>query len=254
VRFGENGGAGGHAGAVATSAPADRPGGAPVKAGFGMDAPEAGRDHAHPWPADKVERRPVAALVPSARNARTHSDAQVDQIAASIQQWGWTIPVLVDEADVLIAGHGRVLAAGKLGLDTVPVMTARGWTEEQKAAYRLADNKLSLNAGWDEELLTGELIGISPDLRALVGFNTDELRALSIGVNETDFPDIPANERSEFRLMNFTLHKDQLATIEAAMEAAKAQGPFDGPNPNKNGNALARICSGYLEWAQRTSE
>jgi ParB-like nuclease domain len=86
------------------------------------------------WPADGVERRPVAALAPNARNARTHSEAQIGQIAASIHQWGWTVPVLVDEAGSIIAGHRRVLAAQRLGLVEVPVMTARGWTDEQKRA------------------------------------------------------------------------------------------------------------------------
>jgi ParB-like chromosome segregation protein Spo0J len=75
-----------------------------------------------PWPADAVERRPVAELVPPARNARTHSPAQVDQIAASIGEWGWTVPVLVDEGGVIVAGHGRILAAARLGLGEVPVM------------------------------------------------------------------------------------------------------------------------------------
>jgi ParB-like nuclease domain/DNA methylase len=78
------------------------------------------------WPADKVERRAVAALIPYARNARTHSPEQVDQIAASIREWGWTVPVLVDEQGGIIAGHGRVLAAHKLGIAEVPVMVAAG--------------------------------------------------------------------------------------------------------------------------------
>ena len=133
-----------------------------------------------PWPADTVERRSVAALVPYARNARTHSPEQVAQIAASIREWGWTVPVLVDETGMLIAGHGRVLAARKLGLAEVPVMVARGWSEAQKRAYVLADNKLALNAGWDEDLLRVELADlreIGADLE-LIGFGDDELAAL----------------------------------------------------------------------------
>lgn len=129
------------------------------------------------WPADKVERKPVAELVPYARNARTHSPEQVDQIAASIREWGWTTPVLVDEKNEIIAGHGRILAAHKLKLATVPVMTAVGWTEAQKRAYILADNKLALNAGWDMELLKTELLDLEHlnfDL-GLVGFHEDEL-------------------------------------------------------------------------------
>ncbi len=109
------------------------------------------------WPADKVERRPVAALIPYARNARTHSDAQVAQIAASIKEWGWTTPVLVDPEGSIIAGHGRVMAARKLGLTEVPVMVAENWSDAQKKAYVLADNQLALNAGWDSDLLALEL-------------------------------------------------------------------------------------------------
>ena len=85
------------------------------------------------WPADAVERRPVASLLPYARNARTHSEAQVAQIAAAIREWGWTVPVLVDDAGQLIAGHGRVLAAKALGLLDVPAMVARGWSEADLA-------------------------------------------------------------------------------------------------------------------------
>ena len=120
------------------------------------------------WPADKVERRPVADLIPYARNARTHSDAQVAQIAASVTEWGWTTPVLVDEAGSIIAGHGRVMAARKLGLTDVPVMVATGWSEAQKKAYVLADNQLALNAGWDMDLLKVEVGDLDAE-----GFNLD---------------------------------------------------------------------------------
>jgi hypothetical protein len=84
------------------------------------------------WPADKVERWPLDRLVPYAKNARTHDDKQVAQIAASIREWGWTNPVLVDEKGMIIAGHGRVLAARQLGLQEAPVMVARGWSERSE--------------------------------------------------------------------------------------------------------------------------
>jgi DNA modification methylase len=125
------------------------------------------------WPADSVERRPLASLSPYAHNARTHSDAQVEQIAASMREWGWTMPILVDEAGSVIAGHGRILAARRLGLAEAPVMVARGWTEAQTKAYRLADNQLGLNAGWDFPVLATELQGLKDwdfDLR-LLGFS-----------------------------------------------------------------------------------
>src|SRR5215207_8696462 len=151
------------------------------------------------WPADKVERWPVPSLIPYARNARTHSDAQVAQIAASIREWGWTTPVLVDEAGGLIAGHGRVLVARKLGIAEVPVVVARGWSEAQKRAYILADNKLALNAGWDEELLRVELSDLRGmgAARSLTGFGDDELAPLLAGGTEgltdpDDVPEVPA--------------------------------------------------------------
>jgi DNA modification methylase len=108
------------------------------------------------WPADHVERRPIDKLIPWARNARTHSDAQVAQIAASMREWGWTNPVLVDEQGTIIAGHGRIMAARKLGLTEAPIMVARGWSEPQKRAYVIADNQLALNAGWDADMLAAE--------------------------------------------------------------------------------------------------
>lgn len=156
------------------------------------------------WPADKVERRKVSDLVPYARNARTHSPEQVDQIAGSIREWGWTVPVLVDEEGGLIAGHGRVMAAKKLGLKDIPVMVASGWSEAQKRAYVLADNKLALNAGWDNELLKVELEGLKDlDFNLdLTGFGADELAVLLAEKTEgktdpDEIPDAPAIPVSE---------------------------------------------------------
>lgn len=151
------------------------------------------------WPADSVERRAVSSLVPYARNARTHSAEQVSQIAASIREWGWTTPVLIDEAGGIIAGHGRVLAAQKLGIGEIPVMVARGWSEAQKRAYVLADNKLALNAGWDVDLLRvefGDLQAMDFDL-GLTGFSADEigiyLAEKTAGLTDPDeVPEVPA--------------------------------------------------------------
>jgi len=123
----------------------------------------------------------VADLVPYARNSRTHDDAQVAQIAASIREFGFTNPVLIDAQGGIIAGHGRVLAARKLKLEQVPCIMLDHLTETQKRAYVIADNKLALNAGWDEELLRVEiedlkLDGVDIDL---LGFSDSELDALS---------------------------------------------------------------------------
>ena len=150
-------------------------------------------------PADKVEQWPIEKLVPYAKNSRTHSEEQVAQIAASIREWGFTTAVLVDEAGSIIAGHGRVMAARKLGMETLPVMVASGWTDAQKRAYVIADNKLALNAGWDNELLAlelGELGDLGFDLE-LTGFTDDEIKAItpvevSEGLTDEDAtPEVP---------------------------------------------------------------
>ena len=147
------------------------------------------------WPADKVERWPIDRLIPYARNARTHSNQQVDQIAASIREWGWTNPVLLAEDGTIIAGHGRVLAARKLRIQQIPVMVAAGWSEAQKRAYALADNKLALNAGWDEGMLALEFADITElgfDL-GLIGFSDEEIAALGAnsGAGLTDPDEVP---------------------------------------------------------------
>jgi hypothetical protein len=140
------------------------------------------------WPADKVERWPIDRLVPYARNARTHSEAQIEQVAASILEWGWTNPVLVSDDGTIIAGHCRVMAGRKLGLTHVPVMLASGWSDAQKRAYILADNQLGLNAGWDPALLQfelGELREIKFDI-GLLGFDDAQLAMIELTGNEID--------------------------------------------------------------------
>ena len=104
-----------------------------------------------------VEMRLVSALIPYQKNARTHSDAQVDQIAASIRQFGWTNPILIDADNVIVAGHARLLAAKKLRMTEVPVIVLGHLTEAQRRALLIADNQLALGAGWDEDTLRVEL-------------------------------------------------------------------------------------------------
>jgi DNA modification methylase len=147
------------------------------------------------WPADKTERRKVSDLTPYARNSRTHSDEQIAQIAASIKEWGFTNPVLIEPDGGIIAGHGRVMAAQRIKLDEVPCIIAEGWSEAQKRAYVIADNKLALNAGWDTEMLAvefGELGELHFDL-SLTGFGDDEIAAFTVDKTEglTDPDDVP---------------------------------------------------------------
>ena len=130
-----------------------------------------------------VEMTPLVSLLPYAINARTHSDEQVAQIAASIQEFGFVNPVLIDDAGSVIAGHGRILAARKIGLESAPVIRLGHLTEAQARAFRVADNKIALNAGWDAALLKAELLDLSAlgfDMN-LVGFSRDELSAMLAG-------------------------------------------------------------------------
>lgn len=140
----------------------------------------------------------IDSLIPYALNSRTHSEAQVAQIAASIREFGFTNPVLIDEQMNLIAGHGRVLAARKLGLEKVPAVVVTGLDDRKRRALIIADNKLALNAGWDEEALRVELEDLAADYGGLMGFSEDELTALLMdatpveGLTDEDaVPDVP---------------------------------------------------------------
>jgi len=136
----------------------------------------------------EIKEVEVAALIPYAKNSRTHDDAQVAQIAASIKEFGWTNPILVDGDKGIIAGHGRLMAARKLNMDKVPVIELSGMTEAQKKAYVIADNRLALNAGWDNAMLTIELQNLEDegfDL-SLTGFDDSELDALLNPIEETE--------------------------------------------------------------------
>jgi len=151
----------------------------------------------------QIELRSIRALVPDVRNSRTHSDAQVAQVAASIREFGWTNPILVDGEGVIIAGHARLLAARKLGLEEVPVIVLAHLTPAQKRALVIADNKLALNAGWDEDTLRAELVSLQEDGFDLevVGFSDEELRVLladqggqeGAAAGEEAIPEAPVN-------------------------------------------------------------
>lgn len=125
----------------------------------------------------KIEYVATDDLIPYINNSRTHSESQIKQIAASIREFGFTNPILIDEAGTIIAGHGRVMAAQVLDLDEVPTITLDGLSDAQRKAYVIADNKLALNAGWDTEILLAEIDALQ-DLNfdtQLLGFSADEL-------------------------------------------------------------------------------
>ena len=142
----------------------------------------------------KLEQVPTSDLIPYARNARTHSDAQVAQIAGSIQEFGFCNPVLIDAQNGIIAGHGRVMAANLLKLQTVPCIRLDHLTDAQKRAYILADNRIALSSGWDEAMLANELQDLHADDidLGLTGFDAGELSTLvGLGDEDVDLPDMP---------------------------------------------------------------
>ena len=154
----------------------------------------------------KIQQKFVKELIPYINNSRTHSDEQIAQIAASIKEFGWTNPILVDGDNGIIAGHGRLSAARKLGMDIVPVIELSHLTKTQKKALIIADNKLALNAGWDNNLLTIELNELLADDFALdiLGFDKDELDALLNPIqategltDEDDVPDVPEEPKTK---------------------------------------------------------
>lgn len=192
----------------------------------------------------QIQEVAVSALIPYARNSRTHSDAQVAQIAASIKEFGWTNPILVDGDNGIIAGHGRLMAARKLGLDQVPVIELKGMTSSQKKAYIIADNQLAMNSGWDTTLLSVELEELQDeefDL-SLLGFDDKELNALLApevveGLTDEDaVPDVPEEPKTKlgdiYILGNHRLmcgDSTSIDAVEKLMDENKADVVFTDP-------------------------
>lgn len=139
-----------------------------------------------PFVSSKVEKRPVASLIPYVRNARTHDEDQIAQIAASIAEFGFTSPLLIGPDDVVIAGHGRLLAAQELGLEEVPVIVLGHLTEAQRRALVIADNRIAENAGWDREMLAAELAALQDETfdLDLLGFGESEIDELLEGIGD----------------------------------------------------------------------
>ena len=192
----------------------------------------------------KIIQKKVESLIPYINNSRTHSDEQVAQIAGSIKEFGWTNPILIDGANGIIAGHGRLLAARKLGYKDVPTIELKDLTETQKKAYIIADNRLALNAGWDNEMLTIELNDLLADGFALelLGFDTKELDALLElevveGLTDEDaVPDVPDEPTTKlgdiYQLGNHRLMCGDSTSIDAVdelMDGQKADMVFTDP-------------------------
>lgn len=184
----------------------------------------------------KIVQKPVDKLIPYINNSRTHSDEQVAQIAASIKEFGWTNPILVDGENGIIAGHGRLMAARKLGYTEVPTIELKDLTETQRKAYIIADNRLALNAGWDNEMLTIELNDLLADGFALemLGFDPKELDALLEpevleGLTDEDaVPDVPDEPTTKlgdiYQLGNHRLMCGDSTSIDAVTKLTSGGG------------------------------
>ena len=154
----------------------------------------------------QITQKLVSELIPYVNNSRTHSDEQIAQIAASIKEFGWTNPILVDGENGIIAGHGRLLAARKLGHKEVPTIELSELTETQKKAYIIADNRLALNAGWDNEMLTIELNDLLADGFALelLGFDPNEIDSL-LTPEEEEVKEVKGNLSDRFLIPPFSV-------------------------------------------------
>ena len=205
---------------------------------------------------DEIDRVAPAELIPYYNNAKEHPDEQVKKIASSIKNYGWDQPIVVDGENEIIKGHGRLQAAELLGLSEVPIIRREDLTEAEAKASRIADNKTAESA-WIDDMLEAEVNVLAEDESIntdSLGFDDDELDSLiseaSLGDEDIAeaFGDLPDGERDPIRQKTFTLSETQVETVENALETAKDMGEFPpGPNDNSNGNALARICSKFLE-------
>lgn len=209
------------------------------------------------------KKRKTCNLIPYARNSRIHSDEQINQICASIKEFGFTNPIIIDESDMIIAGHGRVMAANKLGVDEVPCVQISGWSEAQKKAYVIADNKLALNAVWDEEMLAiefEELEELEFDLE-LTGFDLDEINTLRPNIvegltDEDEVPELPENPVSvvgdiwllgDHRLM--CGDSTDAGTAALLMNGEKADMVFTDPPYNTGMTAVSQSSvDGNILW------
>jgi DNA modification methylase len=192
----------------------------------------------------EIIKKPIDSLIPYAKNARVHDEAQIAQIAGSIKEFGFNNPVLIDKDNGIIAGHGRVMAARKLGLTEVPTILLDHLNETQRKAYILADNRIAINSTWDNEMLSLELMDIKDDVSlAMLGFNVDELDALlnptelTEGLTDEDaVPDVPNEPTTKlgdiYQLGNHRLMCGDSTSIDAVdklMDGNKADMVFTDP-------------------------
>ena len=209
------------------------------------------------WAADAVERRSVKDLVPYDRNPRVHPQEQIDQLANSIEEWGWTFPILIDENNNVLSGHGRLLAAKKLGIDEVPCLVSVGWSQSQKTAYIIADNKIAEQSRWDDDLLKSLMSDVGDGLTFddsfdldLLGFDKDELNEFLLedrqGLTDADqvpeAPETPITRGGDVWVLgNHRLmcgDSTKMDEVERLMDGQKADMVFTDPPYNADYKSL----------------
>ena len=202
----------------------------------------------------KIVYKHVDEIIPYVNNPRKISQNAIDKVASSIKNFGFKVPIIIDKDNEIVAGHNRILAAKKLGMEEVPCIVVEDLTEQQIKAFRIADNKTSEFAEWDMELLEIELEGLDD---IFTGFDNDEIeKILSLGFDYsadqfgTEF-ELPDGGRNPIRQMSFTLHEEQVKLIEYALDIVKrnvgANEIETFGNTNMNGNLLYMVVK---EWAE----
>lgn len=199
----------------------------------------------------ELVKKKVSELIPYINNSRNHSEEQITQIASSIKEFGFTNPILIDQDNSIIAGHGRLQAVKKLGYKEVSCIVISGLTKIQIKALIIADNQLALNASWDIDKLSLELDSLKDDNFNLdiLGFNNDFLKDIQEEIIPlSDLPEIKDGDKEPFQQMTFIIHDSQIKFINLALEKVKSKFDLKNEyNQNINGNAITEICKNFYE-------
>lgn len=196
-------------------------------------------------------KKKVSDLIPYINNSRIHGEDQIIQIVSSIKEFGFTNPILIDQHNSIIAGHGRLQAVKRLGFEEVPCIIISGLTKTQIKALIIADNQLALNATWDLDILSLEIDGLKEDNFSLdvLAFSTDFLKDIQETVIPlSDLPEIKEGDKEPFQQMTFIVHDFQVKNINLALEKVKKHFDLKNEyNQNLNGNAISEICKNFYE-------
>lgn len=189
----------------------------------------------------KVEEKPIDSIIPYENNPRIHNDEQINRIANSIAEFGFNQPIVVDENNIILVGHGRLEAAKKLGHKTVPVVRKEKLTESQKKAYRIIDNKLQNDSEWNHEALELDIVSLGDLAFDIESYGLD---SLIIKPDILDRVDLPGEERETDASRTFTLTVEQAEIVDRAV--GKMSAAIPNTDGNRNGESITEICKWFL--------